>query len=343
MDELRVLLDSYPSKYRATRIEPLGNAGGMSGAKFWRITTSAGALMLRCWPTEHPTSDRLRFIHAVIQHAALAVDFLPVPIKANDGGSFLSVGGHLWELAPWLPGAANYEIAPSEGKMRAAMTALAQFHHATSDFQPFPENAATLRVASPPALPRRLARLRELNSDRIKILSNAINDTTWPELAVLAHQFITALPHAVPRAIARLEPLTNIALPLQPCLRDIWHDHVLFTGNQVTGLVDFGALDIDTPATDIARLLGSLAPTSPPHFAEGHRNASAWQTGLDAYNAIRPLSQNESRAIHAIDAANPILAGCNWITWIYVDRRKFENRQQVLGRFRNIVDRLNAT
>ena len=44
--------------------------------------------------------------------------------------------------------------------------------------------------------------------------------------------------------------------------------------------------------------------------------------------------------IPAIDAANPIVAGCNWIDWIYVKRRDFENRQQVLSRFREILCRM---
>jgi homoserine kinase type II len=132
-------------------------------------------------------------------------------------------------------------------------------------------------------------------------------------------------------------------LPLQPCIRDIWHDHVLFTGSRVTGLIDFGAVAIDTPATDIARLLGSLADVTPLPFREGPGEGSnepnVWHEGLTAYSAIRPLSEKESLAVTALDAAGPILAGCNWIRWIYSDRREFENRGQIYERFRRIVSR----
>jgi hypothetical protein len=38
--------------------------------------------------------------------------------------TFLSHEGHLWELAPWLPGAADYEKSPRVEKLRAAMSAL---------------------------------------------------------------------------------------------------------------------------------------------------------------------------------------------------------------------------
>jgi len=119
-------------------------------------------------------------------------------------------------------------------------------------------------------------------------------------------------------------------MPRQVCLRDIWHDHVLFTGERVTGLIDFGALDIDIPAVDIARLLGSMAGD----------DATAWQTGIAAYSDTRPLSELEIRVAKALDASGTILAGCNWIRWIYLDGRRFDHQQQVIDRFRNCADRV---
>jgi Ser/Thr protein kinase RdoA (MazF antagonist) len=136
----------------------------------------------------------------------------------------------------------------------------------------------------------------------------------------------------VPRAIGVLEPLVRIAFPLQPCLRDIWHDHVLFTGDEVTGIIDFGGIDIDTPAVDVARLLGSLVGSEPP----------GWETGIDAYSAIRPLSSDERRAVTALDKSGTVLAGCNWIRWIYVEKRRFQNRSQVVTRFTRLLERLRA-
>jgi Ser/Thr protein kinase RdoA (MazF antagonist) len=160
-------------------------------------------------------------------------------------------------------------------------------------------------------------------------LSRAIDEATWPEFAALARQFIAALPRAVPPAVAKLESIAQVPMPLQPCIRDIWHDHILFTDNRVTGIVDFGGVEIDTPATDIARLLGSLAGDE----------AGAWQSGLSAYSAVRPISHDELAAVLALDVAGTILAGCNWIGWIYNEDRQFEIRAQVLERFRRIASR----
>ncbi|MEX0613942.1 MAG: phosphotransferase [Pirellulales bacterium] len=327
MSEIAAVLQRYPPDCRPSQIEPLGSAGGLSGAQFWRITTPRTTLVLRRWPNEHPTSGRLRFSHAVLSHAAeRGIPFLPVPIATREGQTFVEHGGHLWEITPWLPGTADYERSPDAEKLRAAMTALAQFHNATADFP----IAGDLRVAGrTPAISRHLARLHKLPRDGFNELSGAITDSSWPELAPLARQFIDLLPRVVPSALAQLEPLAKFPLPLQPCIRDIWNDHVLFTGDEVTGIIDFGALDIDTPATDLARLLGSFVGD----------DAAGWQIGVAAYSAIRTLSPEESLAVFALDASGTILAGCNWIRWIYVENRQFEDHAQVVERFRRITHR----
>ncbi len=330
MSDIEPILAQYAADWRYVRIEPLGSAGGMSGAQFWRIATPSAALGLRRWPAEHPAPDRLRLIHAVLNHAARhGVTFLPVPIAARNGQSFIEHDGHLWELTPWLPGVADFEDSPSDEKLRAAMTALAQFHTATAEFNAVKAEGATLSTAGAPAIDKRLARLRELANGGIDELSRAITDTKWPEFAPLARTFIAELHRALSGAIAKLEPLASLPLPLQPCIRDVWHDHILFMGERVSGIVDFGGVDIDTPTTDIARLLGSLAED----------DRAAWRTGVAAYSVVRPLSQNESLAVPALDAAGTILATCNWIRWIYLERREFENRAQVLQRFKTLTTR----
>jgi hypothetical protein len=56
----------------------------------------------------------------------------------------------------------------------------------------------------------------------------------------------------------RLAPWCHRPVPLQPCLCDSWHDHVLFESDAVTGLIDYGSAKIDHVAVDLARMLGSL-------------------------------------------------------------------------------------
>jgi homoserine kinase type II len=159
MNDVDDVLRRYPCGVARNAIEPLGAAGGMSGARFWRIVTHRSTFMLRCWPSEHPSPDRLRFIHAVLEYAERrGITFLPVPIKTGTGRSFLVSDGRLWELAPWMPGTADFAQSPSIEKLRAAMIALAQFHVAVADFAHAMVPGA---AAGSSAVTQRLARLRE--------------------------------------------------------------------------------------------------------------------------------------------------------------------------------------
>jgi Ser/Thr protein kinase RdoA (MazF antagonist) len=302
----------------------------MSGAQFWRMETPGGVFIMRRWPAEHPTPERLRFIHAVLFHAAeRGITYLPVPIRTSNGESFVHFSGDLWEFAPWMPGVADYERSPNEEKLRAALSALARFHVAVRDF---PCGANSPVAGATPAVSRRLTRLRDLVSNGASALSRQISGCIWPELASLAPKFLSMLPRCATLTLAQLEPIATVSLPLQPCLRDIWHDHVLFMNNEVTGIIDFGAVDIDAPATDIARLLGSLVGD----------DAEGWRHGIAAYSAVRKLTHEEEIAVRALDMSGTVLAGCNWLHWTCSEGRQFENRDQVAERFRRVVDRCKA-
>jgi Ser/Thr protein kinase RdoA (MazF antagonist) len=336
VDYAAEILRRYPPDCRPTAIEPLGSAGGLSGARFWRVVAPRGALALRCWPIEHPTPDGLRFIHAVLRHAAdRGLTILPVPIALPNGDTLVRHAGHLWDLAPWLTGVADFEKSPRVEKLRGAMTALARFHEAVADF---PCPASTMADGGAPAVTGRLARLRELHSGGIEQLARAISTDSWPKIAPVARQFVADLPRIVPPAIEGLAPLADARLPLQVCIRDIWHDHLLFEGDVVTGLIDFGAVQVDTPTTDVARLLGSLASVLPILNAE-QQEQQLWREGLAAYTRVRPLSSTQLQSVGALDWAGTILAGCNWIRWLYVEGRRFHNDEQVVRRFRQITGR----
>jgi Ser/Thr protein kinase RdoA (MazF antagonist) len=297
----------------------------MSGAQFWRMQSARGTLVLRRWPAEHPAPERLQFVHEVLFHAARnEIDFLAVPVRAKANISFISDAGHLWELAPWMPGVASYASSPTTEKLRAVMMALAKFHAAVADF-PRTGSQHFARVA--PAISRRLDQLSQIAEGGHSVLAKTINERVWPDLAPLARRFLATAPACLPSVIRVITPFAKTSFTLQPCLRDIWHDHVLFTGDVVTGIIDYGAIDFDTPATDIARLLGSLVDDDPV----------GWNEGLAAYRTVRPLTDDEEFAARALNVSGPIVAGYNWLRWIYIDGREFENQGQIVERFQRIV------
>jgi Ser/Thr protein kinase RdoA (MazF antagonist) len=133
----------------------------------------------------------------------------------------------------------------------------------------------------------------------------------------------------VPRVPAALAHSAD-ALPLQPCLCDIWHDHVLFQDDGVSGVIDYGAVKQDHVAVDLARLLGSLVGD----------NTELWTVGLRAYRTMRPLSEQEERLAWALDRTGTVIALGTWLRWIYREKRSWTDEDAVAGRVKELVGRV---
>ena len=53
---------------------------------------------------------------------------------------------------------------------------------------------------------------------------------------------------------------------------------------------------------------------------------------MAAYAAVRLLLPAEAKLVTAYDESGVLLAGVNWLTWIYVERREFANRVAIAAR-----------
>jgi homoserine kinase type II len=324
--EYAPVLARYPDDCQPSRVECLEGAGGFSGARFWRLTTPRGLLCLRRWPPQYPTVERLQFIQAVLWHVNIEdFNLSSLPLEADNHAGFVEHQGALWQLEPWMPGVADYHASPSEARLRSALTALAQFHLAAASF-PLADNGP---LPSPRLLQRR-DRLDALQAGQLDRLAAAIQPGKWPALAERATRLVQLVRLAADRVGQPLATAVAIKVPIQPCIGDIWHDHVLFLGDSVSGLVDFGGMRADTVAGDIARLLGSLVAD----------DAAGWQTGLAAYDRCRPLSTDERRLVTAFDRSGVLLSGLEWIEWIYVDRRVFSSTAAIESRLDTGIARL---
>lgn len=326
-DHLQVLA-FYGEGCRPRQIEPLGSAGGFSGAQFWRVWTDSGVLCLRRWPKENPSTEGLEFIQAVLWYVAReAFTLVPLPLENRRFGGYVRHAGHLWELAPWMPGEADFCQEPNERKLRAAMVALAQFHRAAATF-PLPAES----LSRSPGICDRLARLKGWMSGDLDRLAAAIEPGHWPEMADRGQRILGLFPMAAGRVLELLARSARHQVELQPCIRDIWHDHVLYEGTEVSGLIDFGSMGPENVAADVARLLGSMAGDDAP----------LWRTGLESYQALRPLSDAESELVRAFDQSTVLMGGLNWLDWIYRQRRQFEQPTVVLDRVDGILLRLGS-
>ena len=131
---------------------------------------------------------------------------------------------------------------------------------------------------------------------------------------------------------AQVRAAQRLCVPLQICHGDLWQDHVLFRGAQVIGLVDFGAMRVDTRASDIARLLGSCVPDDAP----------SWHAALEAYEQREPLTAAERELIVVLDRSAVLLSGLNWLKWLLLERRQFGDQSRVRQRLAAIIHRIRS-
>jgi Ser/Thr protein kinase RdoA (MazF antagonist) len=319
----RAVLGHYATEIATAHLTALGNRGGFSGARLWQITSVAGPFCLRAWPSDGPTPEQLNWIHSLMARARhTGLDFVPLIIPGRSGATWMQHEGRLWEVTTWQAGRADFHAQPTPGRLEAACTALAQLHGVWAE--------ATRTVGPCPAVQRRLERAREwarLVQDGWQPQFEESEDDPIEPWARRAWPLLRAQVNWVPRALACF---ATWSAPLQPCLCDIWHDHVLFDGEQITGIIDYGGVAVDHVAADLARLLGSLAQD----------DAALWAAGLSSYTRRRLLTRDEERLVRLLDETGTLLGAANWLKWLYWEGRSFEDRAGVARRLAVLVKRL---
>jgi hypothetical protein len=264
-----------------------------------------------------------------------------------------------------MPGTADYHSRSTRERLAAAMRLLARFHKAaatypggltekqTSPGEPrgvspgvnrYP-GGLTEKQTSPgeprgvspgvnrypggltekqtsPGLQQRLALIDRLLAGEVRQIAAAVQRDTNTARKTRATRVLQAFSELAPRIRPDLAVAVTRQVDLQPCLRDIWHDHVLFSGDEATGLIDFGALRDECVVSDIVRLLGSLV----------RGDQAAWQFGLSAYQQVRPFDASEPSMIGVFHKTTVLLSGMNWLRWIYLEQRTFEEPDRVLAR-----------
>jgi len=252
---------------------------------------------------------------------AVGLCFVPLVSSNLHGTTWVEHRGRLWELATWMPGCADFQADPTQQKMEAACTSLALVHLAWASLMPAPGPC--------PGIRRRLERIGEWSAHARHAGAAGFADIDtrvrpWVERAQI---LLSRLAQQVPSALL---PLLQRSLPLQSCLCDVWHDHVLFTADKVTGLIDYGGVRIDHVAVDLARLLGSMAED----------NMTLVAAGLQAYTRVRPLSLEEQRLVGLLDRTGTIVGLANWLKWLCYERRAFEDYALVAQRMRRLIERI---
>ena len=234
--------------------------------------------------------------------------------------SYLQTNDGLWEVCTWMPGDACLGESPSDAKLKHAMQSLAKFHQSSAqvnfDFRPSP------------GVKTRLDQLAELESTIAPIQTTSQQS---PALANMLMWLKRLPPNQLEGYMNALGQFANQTLPLQPVIRDLRSDHLLFTGDTLTGLIDFDAMQMETIALDLTRSLGSLVPD----------DIDRWQVALDAYSSVRPIQPAEMELIKILDPINTLLSALNWLKWIVAEKRQFENTEAVEDRLQQLNRRLS--
>jgi homoserine kinase type II len=304
-------------------LETLGNAGGLSGSLLWRFESRRGTLVLRAHPADRPNWPPLEQIHEWISHAR-TLGFVPVPIPDRQGRTSGPLSTRLAQIEPWMPGAAVLDGTPNRLQVQAAFRALGGFHQAL---------ARTRRLTVPPGLTRRCVELRDLRDGSIHhTYKRLLTFEPSPEQA-LALEWARRVDPLLPRIVHEVEHALQRDAPVQVCLRDCRGQHFLFTGQEVTGLVDMGAMDFDSPAADLSRLL----------LDWDSRDPSLRPAALDAYASVHTLDLATSSLIRLYESTAATLAPAHWIRWHFLEARRFddphaplEGLERALVRFRRL-------
>jgi len=311
-DSVPLVLLRYPLRVQpVSPVRRLGNAGGLSGATLWRYRAADGELVLRAWPRHGPTQARLEMIHGWLgELAELGLVPVPVPLPARDGRTVQHQDGLYWELAPWLPGAAAPERPPAAARVQSAFAALASVHRRLSSH--------AQRGASP-GLRLAIRELENLAEGGLDVMAAALERSQADAQALLGQRWVLLARATMPRLLPSLRDAARLEVTLQPCLRDARPEHFLFEADRLSGLIDFGAMGIESVAADLARLISEWFPD--------HHSLRA--LALDAYQQVRPLDASEAALIAALEAAGDLLIAGHWLSWHYLDHRHFDDASAV--------------
>ena len=313
---------------------------GLSGGTVAHCRSAVGQeYALKRWPSS-TSPERIESIHRVVIHACdKGMDIAARPLNFQSGvrglpsgpsGTLFSWADENWELSTWRPGNPATVNADLETIHQGAQM-IAQFHECTASLesrhQPAPIIRERLQVLAARRqqlpLPVQWVGRVDLDAELAAALRDAANllQWKWDE----AHDQINR----------SLNQYHDCSLATQYVLRDVHAQHILFSEGQATGLIDFDAVRIDTPASDLARWAGSFLSGRQP-------TGDVWKAAIAGYRSKRVLNTSNEpldvRLAKDLCFAGTWLSLANWLVWLLVDQRDFATPPGALAeRIRNLI------
>lgn len=339
--------------------------GGLSSSRVWKIVTSSGSFSLKAWPCATWSSERLSTIH---QHIQLLNDrplnFIPRIQRSRFGQSLLESQGWLWEAMTWVDGKADLSGQVKVERRRAVAQAVAAVHQCWS-------RQAIQRQVAPGIIDRihRLQKFQKLSPQLRRhatlssqptaqgnsVLSQPNTDDTLPftldrftrdssgqpaDLHELTQRTIAHLSGGSADLLSRLERLCQ-PVELHFVMRDLHSEHVLYTADHVTGMIDFGAARVDEPLLDLVRLLASQSPLE----RDARYQTLEFYCQARSEMALSAIEQDREvlfRRFAVLDHVSTLLSALQWMEWLVIQRMRFPvPEEQLKHRWQNLLDRLD--
>ena len=234
--------------------EPI--AAGIENTNYF-LTTEKGRYVLTLYERLPP--EDLPFYLNLMAHLARAKVPAPAPQPDRSGALWSMLNGKPAGVVARLEGAAV--MMPGVQHCAAAGAALAQLHH----------SAETYRSR----------------------LGNRRGRAWWRQAARAVRPFLTPEQNALLEDELSFQArLEKPKLPSGAIHGDLFRDNVLFVGETVSGIIDFGFAATDAFAYDLAIAVNDWCLSRDPRH-EGEPDADCERAMIGAYTALRPLSDVE--------------------------------------------------
>ena len=246
-------LDAWLARYAIGSLvahEPI--ASGIENTNYF-VTAARGRFVLTLY--ERLPAEELPFYLNLMAHLARAGAAVPAPEPDRTGALFSILCGKPASLIARVDGAPK--LSPRPADCVAAGEALARLHRAALDYR------GRLGNRRGPAWWRQAARAVRpfLDADQQRLLADEL-------------KFQTGFGRArMPRAAIH---------------GDLFRDNVLFDGDRVAGIIDFGFAATDFLAYDLAIAVNDWCV-----HADGALDDARAGAFVDAYDAVRPLDAEE--------------------------------------------------
>ncbi|QJW93968.1 phosphotransferase [Frigoriglobus tundricola] len=269
---------------------------GFSGAVVWcGGENDTARVALKAWPAG-TRPERVRQVHTWLSLAA-HLPFVPGALAGGDGHTLVTEADRVWDCCRWMPGRPC--SAPTAAEVAAACAAVAQLHATW---------AATSRLGPCPGVQNRLRILTE-TEPILRAGPDALPPVS-PDLDPVLRHALAAAARAAPGAVRALRPWEHRAVVLQPCVRDLRADHVLFEGGRVGGIIDYGAAGADHPAVDLARLLSDYAGPDDALFG----------AGLAVYRGVNPTFEATTEFAQLLARTGAVCSVLGWLVRLVLRR-----------------------